>query len=277
MTPAEMLRWQVEAGADEAIAEAPQNRYEHAQPKASFAFAEMASPPSVAKERQPPLFDSVMPAAGLPHMQAGHSAHALAAGAENLAALRAAVAGFEECALKRTATHLVFADGNPVAPVMFVGEAPGAEEDLRGLPFVGKAGQLLDRMLAAIGLSRQTAYITNILFWRPPGNRQPTSGEIAACLPFVERHIELVSPEVLVLLGGTAAKTLLARNDGIMRLRGRWFEYSTPGLPRPIPAIATFHPAYLLRSPGQKWVAWQDMLAIRDRLAAHADDPAGAR
>jgi DNA polymerase len=149
---------------------------------------------------------------------------------------------------------------------MFVGEAPGAEEDLRGLPFVGKAGQLLDRMLAAIGLDRRSAYITNIVFWRPPGNRQPTPQEIALCLPFVERHIELVAPEILVLLGGTAAKALLARNDGIMRLRGRWFEYATPGLARPVPAIPTFHPAFLLRSPGQKRAAWLDLLEIRDRL-----------
>lgn len=191
----------------------------------------------------------------------------MAAAAATLDELRAAVGRFEECALKRTATNTVFADGNPKAPLMFVGEAPGADEDLRGLPFVGKAGQLLDRMLAAIGLNREHAYITNILFWRPPGNRQPTSGEIAACLPFVERHIELVSPEVLVLLGGTAAKTLLARSEGIMRLRGRWFDYSTPGLARPVPALATFHPAYLLRSPGQKRQAWQDFLAVKDRLA----------
>jgi DNA polymerase len=196
----------------------------------------------------------------------------MAAAAGTLEQLRAAVAGFEECALKRTATNLVFADGNPEAPIMFIGEAPGAEEDLRGLPFVGKAGQLLDRMLAAIGLSRDSAYITNILFWRPPGNRQPTSGEIAACLPFVERHVELVSPEILVLLGGVAAKALLARSEGIMRLRGRWFEHSTPGLARPVPAMATFHPAYLLRSPGQKRAAWHDLLAIRDRLILLKED-----
>ncbi len=269
MTPAEMLRWQVEAGADEAIAEFPQNHYRRPEPKASFVSAERkAFAPAVSPRRMPPLAEPVLPAFAPAQTSAGHSAHALAAAAETLESLRSCVAAFEDIALKRTATNLVFADGNPEAPIMFVGEAPGAEEDLRGLPFVGKAGQLLDRMLAAIGLSRETAYITNILFWRPPGNRQPTSGEIAACLPFVERHIELVSPEILVLLGGTAAKTLLARSDGIMRLRGRWFEYSTPGLARPVPAMATFHPAYLLRSPGQKRAAWQDMLAIRDRLTA---------
>jgi len=146
---------------------------------------------------------------------------------------------------------------------------------LRLLPFlfILYVVNYLDRTsvaYAAIGMSRETAYITNILFWRPPGNRQPTSGEIAACLPFVERHVELVSPEILVLLGGTAAKTLLARNEGIMRLRGRWFDYSTPGLARPVPALPTFHPAYLLRSPGQKKAAWQDLLLIKDRLGALA-------
>jgi DNA polymerase len=257
MTDVEMLRWQVEAGADEAIAETPQNRYRKPAPAETF-----ASPAARPAPRPPAVPTAFVPDAA----PARHSAHALAAGAESLEALRAAIAGFEECALKRTATNLVFADGNPAAKVMFVGEAPGAEEDLRGLPFVGKAGQLLDRMLAAIGLTRESAYITNILFWRPPGNRQPTSGEIAACLPFVERHIELVSPEILVLLGGVAAKALLARNEGIMRLRGRWFDYSTPGLAHPVPALATFHPAYLLRSPGQKRASWHDLLAIKDRL-----------
>jgi uracil-DNA glycosylase family 4 len=273
-----MLRWQVEAGADEAISEHPQNRYN--QPAASeFAMpsfnsttnkATAAPRSSAAPSRRPPAYGQGSPgfaAAAPPQESASASANALAAAATTLDELRAAVGRFEECALKRTATNTVFADGNPKAPLMFVGEAPGADEDLRGLPFVGKAGQLLDRMLAAIGLNREHAYITNILFWRPPGNRQPTSGEIAACLPFVERHIELVSPEVLVLLGGTAAKTLLARSEGIMRLRGRWFDYSTPGLARPVPALATFHPAYLLRSPGQKRQAWQDFLAVKDRLA----------
>ncbi|MGB8274191.1 MAG: uracil-DNA glycosylase [Alphaproteobacteria bacterium] len=256
-TPAlEALRWHVEAGADEAIGERPVDRLRPApvEPK-----------PAPARFMQPPLLPSQAPAARSPR----GSAHALAAAAQTIAELRQAVAGFEECALKKTATNLVFADGNPEAPIMFVGEAPGAEEDLRGLPFVGKAGQLLDRMLAAIGLDRRHGYITNILFWRPPGNRQPTSQEIGLCLPFVERHIELVAPEILVLLGGTAAKTLLARNEGIMRLRGRWFEYATPGLARPVPTIATFHPAFLLRSPAQKRASWHDMLEIKDRMGQH--------
>jgi DNA polymerase len=160
----------------------------------------------------------------------------------------------------------VFADGNPEARVMLIGEAPGADEDRLGKPFVGASGQLLDRMLAGIGLDRQSAYITNIIFWRPPGNRPPTAAEVAACLPFVERHIELVSPELLVLLGAPSAQTILARTDGISRLRGRWFAYQSAGLAHPVPAMPTYHPAYLLRQPGQKRSAWRDWLAILARL-----------
>jgi DNA polymerase len=156
---------------------------------------------------------------------------------------------------------------------MFIGEAPGADEDRQGLPFVGVSGQLLDRMLKAIGLDRKTnAYISNVLFWRPPGNRSPTPAEISACLPFVERHIELLDPAVLVLVGGIAAKTMLARQEGIMRLRGRWFTYQTPRMSRPIPVIATYHPAYLLRSPGQKREAWRDMLEIKAKILEQAGE-----
>jgi DNA polymerase len=160
----------------------------------------------------------------------------------------------------------VFADGNPAAKVMVIGEAPGADEDRAGLPFVGVSGQLLDRMLACIGLDRATAYITNVIFWRPPGNRQPTPAEIAACLPFVERHIELVSPELLVLVGGASAKTILARGEGITKLRGRWHDYESAGMSRPIPAMPTYHPAFLLRQPVLKRDAWRDLLAIQERL-----------
>lgn len=149
---------------------------------------------------------------------------------------------------------------------MLIGEAPGADEDRLGKPFVGVSGQLLDRMLACIGLDRRSTYITNVIFWRPPGNRPPTAAEIAACLPFVERHIELVSPEVLVLLGAASAQTLLARNDGITRLRGRWFPFESAGMARPVPAMPVYHPAYLLRQPAQKRAAWRDWLAILARL-----------
>ncbi len=197
---------------------------------------------------------------------AEQSARGLALKAHTLAELEAAIAGFDGCALKATATRLVFADGNPKARLMLVGEAPGADEDRQGKPFVGVSGQLLDRMLAWIGLDRSKVYISNILPWRPPGNRSPTSAEIAICLPFIERHIELVDPSVLVLLGGTSAKALLATGEGIMKLRGRWLEYASPGLPRPVAAMATFHPAYLLRSPGYKREAWRDFLVIKNKL-----------
>ena len=193
-------------------------------------------------------------------------ARALAGQADSLPALREAVDGFEACALKHTATNLVFADGAADAQVMIMGEAPGADEDRQGLPFVGRAGQLLDRMLAAIGLDRSTVYISNVLNWRPPGNRQPTGNEIAMCLPFAERHIALKAPRLLVLAGGTAAKALFDTTEGITKLRGRWFQYGNAGLPAPIPAIAIFHPAYLLRSPSQKRATWRDLIAIRRTL-----------
>lgn len=149
---------------------------------------------------------------------------------------------------------------------MLVGEAPGEDEDRQGKPFVGRSGQLLDRMLAAIGLDRSTVYITNVLPWRPPGNRSPTPAEIAVCLPFVERHIELVDPALLVLVGGVAAKTLLGTQEGIVRLRGRWLLHSSPGLSRPLPTLATYHPAYLLRSPAHKRDSWRDLLTVKNKL-----------
>jgi DNA polymerase len=197
---------------------------------------------------------------------AAQTATATAQSAATLEDLRTALAGFEGCALKATATNLVFADGNPKARIMFVGEAPGADEDRLGKPFVGVSGQLLDRMLACIGLDRGSVYIANILPWRPPGNRSPTAAEIAICLPFIERQIELVDPQILVLLGGTAAKTLLATSDGIVRTRGKWLSYASPGLPRPVAALATYHPAYLLRSPAQKRDSWRDLLMIKNKL-----------
>ena len=149
---------------------------------------------------------------------------------------------------------------------MLVGEAPGEEEDRRGLPFVGVSGKLLDRMLGWIGLDRSSFYITNVVYWRPPGNRHPTQAEITACLPFLRRHIEIVSPRLLVFVGGSAASALLGRAEGIGKLRGRWLNYESPGLARPILALATYHPAYLLRSPAQKREAWRDLLMIKDKL-----------
>jgi uracil-DNA glycosylase family 4 len=192
------------------------------------------------------------------------AAREAAATCETLDDLRATLAGFGGCNLRHTATSLVFADGNPQARVMFVGEAPGFEEDLQGLPFVGKSGQLLDRMIAAIGLDRSSAYIANVIPWRPPGNRTPTPQETEICRPFIERQITLVDPDVLVLLGGASAKQILKTNEGILRLRGKWQPYDT-GV-REIRAMATLHPAYLLRQPLQKRLAWRDLLAVKQAL-----------
>lgn len=191
-----------------------------------------------------------------------------------LDALRRALEAFEGCALKTTATHTVFSDGQPNAPVMVIGEAPGADEDKQGKPFVGLSGQLLDRILQTIGLNRATnLYISNIVPWRPPGNRQPTPQEIAMCLPFIERHIALVNPKILILVGGTPTKALLNNKSGIMKMRGQWTSYQPSEEIPPIPTMPTFHPAFLLRSPGQKALVWQDMLMVQERLRSLASHP----
>jgi DNA polymerase len=186
--------------------------------------------------------------------------------AASLEELRGILSRFEGCGLRATAKQLVFADGNPQARVMFVGEAPGREEDIEGRPFVGPSGQLLNLMLASIGLDRTRAYIANIIPWRPPGNRDPSTHETQTCLPFIQRQIELVDPDVLVCLGKPSTAALLGVTDGIRRTRGRWMTYRTGS--RDIRAMATFHPAYLLRSPLEKRLAWRDMLAIRKALNA---------
>jgi DNA polymerase len=247
-----LLRWYVEMGADEAIGWDAQDRFAPRRAPATVrAVAPPATPPEPDAAVAPPM--PVVAPAG--------------AALADLGELEAAVRAFEGCALKRTATNTVFADGVAGAPLMIIGEAPGAEEDRIGRPFVGRSGQLLDRMLATIGFSRQTnAYITNVLFWRPPGNRKPTGDEIAACLPFVWRHIALARPRVVLLSGGTATAAMLDRAEGITRLRGRWFELPVPGLERPVPALATYHPSFLLRSPGRKSEAWRDLLALEARF-----------
>ena len=258
-----LLRWYVEMGADEAIADAPTDRLvPPATPPvaAPAAHPTPSSSPLRAVATSPPTAFADSPG------EAAQSARLLAARADTIAALEAAIAGFEGCALKRTATNTVIADGNPAAPVMIIGEAPGADEDRVGRPFVGRAGQLLDRMLAAIGLDRQGVLITNVIYWRPPGNRTPSAEEIAACLPFVLRHIALVRPKVLVLAGGTAARALLPPGPGITRLRGRWFDLAIPGLDQPVPTLPMFHPSFLLRAPERKREAWHDLLALRARL-----------
>lgn len=259
------LQWQLEAGVDEAIGLQPVDR----TTLAATAPARQATRPSPGRPptERPRQGDSKPPLASAQEVNA--SARAIAAQAPDLATLRQSLANFDGCALKNTATNLVFGDGNPKARLMLVGEAPGRDEDRQGLPFVGVSGQLLDVMLGHIGLDRTSVYITNILPWRPPGNRQPTSAEITACLPFVERHIELIAPAILVFLGGTAAKTLLRRAEGITRIRGRWFDYTLPATQVSIPAMATYHPAFLLRQSPQKRAAWRDLLTIRERLTEY--------
>lgn len=261
-SPRDVLLWYLDAGVDECIGEAPVDRF-----AASAARAAPARAP--AEEPSPPPERTPAPAAA-PRVVSGEgvlqAACAMAAAASTVDELRRALDAFDGCPLKKTATNLVFGDGNPVARVIMIGEAPGAEEDRQGLPFVGASGRLLDRMLASIGLDRTQVFISNTVFWRPPGNRNPTTAEMAACMPFVERLVELVDPDILVALGGAAAKELLAQNAGVSRLRGRWFPYSTPRLARPVQATAMFHPAYLLRSPAKKREAWRDLLGIRKKL-----------
>ncbi len=267
---ATLLAWQAAAGADEAISEAPVDRYKAAAgaPPPTRPLAAPAAPiakPAAAEPAAPRVAAKPAPAS-IPLTPAAVSARDLAGAAKSLEELVEALAAFDGCALKKTATNLVFADGNPKARIMFVGEAPGADEDRAGKPFVGVSGQLLDRMLGWIGLNRTKFYITNIVFWRPPGNRPPTSDEVAACLPFVARHIELVAPAILVPVGGPATEALLRRGEGISKSHGRWYDYQTPGLGAPIPAMPMFHPAFLLRSPAQKRAAWRDLLNLEQKL-----------
>jgi uracil-DNA glycosylase family 4 len=274
-----LLQWQIEMGADEAIGEMALDRlnapaHPHPNPppsKGEGVHRNLIPSPSMGEgsARSVRVGVSTSPPRSLTESAAEpvQSARALAAQAQTIDQLAALIAGFDACPLKRTATNTVFADGNPAAPVMIVGEAPGADEDRIGRPFVGRAGQLLDRMLAAIGLDRTGVQITNVIYWRPPGNRKPTAPEIASCLPFVFRHIVLSRPKVLVLAGGTAASTLLDTTDGITRLRGRWFDLAVPGLDTALPTLPMFHPAFLLRSPERKREAWRDLLALKAKLA----------
>ena len=267
-----LLEWYTLAGVDQAIDHAPRDRYREAA-DAQAAAAESPPIPAPAAEPEPAVPREAAPAAPpppsaslLPPDDATWSAQEIAAACTSLDQLVAAVRAFDGCALKRTATNTVIGDGNPEAALMIVGEAPGAEEDRQGLPFVGPAGRLLDRMLAAIGLDRSAVYITNMLPWRPPGNRSPTAEELAICQPFLERQIELIAPRILVLVGGIAAKALLNRKEGITRLRGQWFPFATPRIEGTIQATATFHPAYLLRTPSAKREVWRDLLDIEDKM-----------
>ncbi|HLL27945.1 MAG TPA: uracil-DNA glycosylase [Xanthobacteraceae bacterium] len=264
----DILAFHREAGVDTALEEAPVNRFAE-----SAAKSEEPARPSGREAAAQDRVSSFVPAreaaqksfaAPVAPDEAIMAARAAAKSAKTLDELRETLSRFEGCALKNTAKNLVFADGNPAARVMFVGEAPGADEDREGLPFVGRSGKLLDRMMAAIGLDRTSAYIANIVPWRPPGNRTPTPQESAICLPFIRRQIELANPDFLVCLGKPSMQTLLEINDGIKTARGRWHDYDTGS--RVIKAMATFHPAYLLRTPAEKKFAWRDMLTLKKAL-----------
>jgi DNA polymerase len=259
--PRELLDFYLEAGADALLGEQPVDR---------FAAAEPVKPPARASQPAalPPDLDikgRASPAAPPALDEAAMAARQAAKNAKTLDELRDILDKFDGCALKPSATQLVFADGNPKARVMFVGEAPGADEDREGLPFVGRSGKLLDRMLAAIGLDRTSVYIANVVPWRPPGNRTPTPQETQICLPFILRQIELADPDILVCMGNPSAQTLLGLKEGITKTRGRWFTFNTGK--RDIRAMPTFHPAFLLRSPLQKRFAWRDFLAIKKALS----------
>jgi len=262
-TVQQLLAFYLEAGVDCALGDEPINR---------LADPELAPEPRASVAHQPILRAAPLPPpAAAPRADvtvapdvAINSAREAARTAPTLEALRQLLENFDGCALRHTATRLVFADGNPEARVMFVGEAPGRDEDIEGLPFVGRSGKLLDRMIAAIGLDRSKAYIANVIPWRPPGNRTPTPQETQICLPFIQRQIELVNPDVLVTLGNPSTQALLQTREGIMRTRGKWLDYDTGT--RTIRAIATFHPAYLLRSPSYKRMSWQDLRAIAKML-----------
>jgi len=262
----EILTWYRDAGVDEAVSDHSTDSFAKNETSVATAKAVKATPPA-----KPPLGHRSKPPARTPQassvLDAGETANdarALAQSAATLDDLKAALEQFDGCGLKATATNLVFGDGAADARIMFIGEAPGSDEDIQGLPFVGRSGQLLDRMLAAIGLNRQNAYIANVIPWRPPGNRTSTPHETAVCRPFIDRQIELVSPEIIVFLGGVAAKEMLDTTTGIKLLRGKWTKFK--GKDTQYPALPTLHPEFLLRQPAQKRLAWNDLLMIRQFL-----------
>ena len=271
-------------GADEAIADEPLDRFKASESLRQNAANRPGFGANAGTNPQRPAGASARPAQAVgngpapipagadggfllsdtPH-EARQSARDAAAAANSLEELKAAIEKFEGCALKKSASNTVFGTGNVEAKLVLVGEAPGAEEDRQGLPFVGPSGKLLDAMLRSIGLAREEVYITNILPWRPPGNRQPTTAEVAVCEPFVRRHLELIGPKVVVCLGGSSAKTLMEEDRGITRLRGTWKEVSFAD-GKKADLTAMFHPAYLLRTPEQKRLAWRDLRAIAQKL-----------
>lgn len=273
------LQWHLDNGADEVLQDEPNDR--------TAAITQFLTSPSATLEMLPSSGRSApdvplatpMPSSSdmMGSAAAKLEASRLAKSCHTLEDLRTAIAEFDGLAIRKTAMNMVFSDGNPEARVMLIGEAPGADEDRQGKPFVGVSGQLLDRILACIGLSRRdddpdkAVYISNILNWRPPGNRTPTQAEVDISLPFIERHIALIKPKAIILCGGVSAKGLLNNDSAISKLRGSFHDYRpiTDGIaenPSVIPAVATYHPAYLLRTPSQKGLVWADMLMLRARL-----------
>ena len=270
--PAEILAFWRDAGVDTMLEDAPVDRFALAEAMAKVREAARPAQARTAPQRPTPAPRPRETAAvAVPDENAVRAAREAAAKASSLTELRAALDAFDGCNLKRAARSTVFADGNPEAPLMLIGEAPDRDEDEQGQPFVGRSGQLLDRMLGAIGLDRTGVYIANVIPWRPPGNRAPTPLETALCKPFIERHMELAGPEgagpkVIMLLGGTSAKTMMDTKAGIMSLAGKWTTLSVAG--RDVPTLPTLHPAFLLRQPQQKRHIWNDMLAVKARLSA---------
>jgi uracil-DNA glycosylase len=264
----EVLAFYRDAGVTDALDDLPRNRFAAVPPQPVIArpeSSELAAKPSLSRTPAPAI--AARPSPSVPTDEQAKLARELAAGAATLQELRERMAGFEGCNLRYTAKNLVFADGNPAARLMLVGEAPGRDEDIEGLPFVGKSGQLLDRILAAIGLDRASVYIANVIPWRPPGNRTPTPQETEICRPFIERQIELVNPAVMMTLGGASSKVILKTTEGVLRLRGSWRSHVTPGEVS-IPTMPTLHPAYLLRTPAHKKLAWRDFLEAKAKLAS---------
>jgi len=258
---AKILEYYVDIGIDELIDESPRDYFVTPQ---ELQKAQSPQIPVEHKEKPKPATQPKIVNLSLAGIIT--QAKELADAATNLDQLKAAVLQFEGCAIKRTAQNTVFSDGNPASSLMLIGEAPGEEEDRQGIPFCGASGQLLDKMLAAIAYNRSNCYITDSIFWRPPGNRQPTSEEITICKPFLEKHIALIDPELIVLVGGVAAKSLLGVNESISRLRGKNYTYKTPYSDKQYPVAIIYHPSYLLRSPINKKATWQDLLEIRKKL-----------
>ncbi|MEX0695597.1 MAG: uracil-DNA glycosylase [Rhodospirillales bacterium] len=264
------LQWHIDAGCDECVADAPIDRFQVSQSmtaQAASAPPAQTVAPGEARQSQPGTSRGAkVDPVEVDNNRQLRTAVELAAAAQSIEDLREALAGFDGCLLKKTATNLVLCDGPADARLMFIGEAPGADEDRQGVPFVGPSGQMLNAILASVGLAREEVMISNTVFWRPPGNRTPTGQEAAVCKPFIERLVELVDPEILVCVGAPAAHTMLGETQGIGRLRGKWFSFQTPRLSHPLAATAIFHPAYLLRTPIKKRDVWADIRMIRARL-----------